>query len=70
MIGLKRVTKARKGIASHSAIFSGTAIATFFGAISPMTMCRNVMMVRAMMKEIVCNSVSGISTDESPDSIR
>ena len=39
--------KARIGIASIVADFSGWAIAQDFGAISPTTKCRNVTMIKA-----------------------
>jgi hypothetical protein len=51
MNGRTMLTKARKGIAIASALRSGSAIAMFFGAISPITICRKTTMERATMNE-------------------
>jgi hypothetical protein len=71
MNGRNNVVNARKGAASHSALFSGSAIAMFFGAISPITMWRKTTIVRAIAKDTECRTVGESSNNGSmPDSIK
>ncbi len=48
VIGLHRRAKATSPGLSHSAVFSGAAIARFFGTISPMTRWQKTTAARAM----------------------
>ena len=50
--GRKTRMKPRNGKARSTAVRSGAEIVMFFGAISPITMCRNTTMRRAMTREM------------------
>ena len=56
----------RNGSETARAVRSGPAIAMFFGTISPITMCRNTTMVRAMVRAIGCRTFSGICRNPRP----
>ena len=63
-------TKAASGGTSSTDADSGPAMAMFLGTISPMTMCRNTTIDRAIAKAIGCSSPSGTWSACRPSSIR
>ncbi len=56
--GLNMLLKIASGPASQRAVCSGLAIATDFGASSPITMCRTVMIVKAIATEMTTDVAS------------
>ena len=61
MNGQKAFMKSSVGLTTHSAVASARSSAMVFGASSPSTMCRAVMMANAIATAMLCAVVSAMA---------